>query len=120
LSPPTLLLLPGLLCDRASWAPVLPALERHADCRVPDYANEHSLSAMAERVLADAPATFALAGHSMGGRVAPEVMRRAQRVTRLALDTATAAGLAEVPAMTSVSAGRAAGAGTRAGHAHDG
>ena len=83
---PSLLLLCGLLCDRASWAPVLPDLERHAHCRVPDYSSEHSLAAMAERVLADAPATFALAGHSMGGRVALEVMRRApERVTRLAL-----------------------------------
>ena len=83
---PTLALLPGLLCDRASWAPVVPALERHATCRVPDYANEHSLAAMAARVLADAPPKFALAGHSMGGRVALEVVRRApERVTRLAL-----------------------------------
>ena len=86
MSKPTLLLLPGLLCDRASWAPVVPALEHHAECRVPDYATEHSLAAMAERALADAPPTFALAGHSMGGRVALEVVRRApHRVTRLAL-----------------------------------
>ena len=83
---PTLLLLPGLLCDRASWAPVIPALERHAACIVPDYSTEHSLASMAARVLADAPPTFALAGHSMGGRVALEVVRRApHRVTRLAL-----------------------------------
>jgi len=81
-----LLLLPGLLCDRASWAPVVPALERHAACRVAEYASEHSIAAMAARVLADAPPAFALAGHSMGGRVALEVVRRApQRVTRLAL-----------------------------------
>ena len=41
---------------------------------------------MAERVLAEAPPTFALAGHSMGGRVAMEIVRRApMRVERLAL-----------------------------------
>lgn len=81
-----LLLLPGLLCDRAAWAPVLPHLRRAAECSVPDYADETTLSAMAERVLADAPPTFALAGHSMGGRVALEVVRRAPgRVERLAL-----------------------------------
>ncbi|MEP7182940.1 MAG: alpha/beta fold hydrolase [Betaproteobacteria bacterium] len=81
-----LLLLPGLLCDRAVWAPVLPRLERSAECRVPDYADETSLSAMAQRVLRDAPPTFALAGHSMGGRVALEIVRRApERVTHLAL-----------------------------------
>ena len=83
---PPLLLLPGLLCDHASWVPVVPALEAHADCRVASYADCHSLAAMAERVLRDAPPNFALAGHSMGGRVALEVVRRApQRVTRLAL-----------------------------------
>jgi pimeloyl-ACP methyl ester carboxylesterase len=82
----TLLLLPGLLCDAAAWAPVLPRIGAVATCRVPDYADETRLGAMAERVLATAPATFALAGHSMGGRVALEIVRRApERVERLAL-----------------------------------
>lgn len=41
---------------------------------------------MAELVLEQAPGHFALAGHSMGGRVALEVVRRApERVARLAL-----------------------------------
>jgi len=81
-----LLLLPGLLCDRAAWAPVLPHVQRVADCSIPDYADETSLGAMAERVLASAPPTFAVAGHSMGGRVALEIVRRAPgRVERLAL-----------------------------------
>ena len=83
---PTLLLLPGLLCDRASWAPVLPFLAPHADCIVPDYSSESSLAAMAERAMAEAPPSFAVAGHSMGGRVALEVLRAAPgRVGRLAL-----------------------------------
>ena len=81
-----LLLLPGLLCDRAAWAPVLPHVRQVADCSIPDYADETSLDAMAERVLASAPPRFAVAGHSMGGRVALEVVRRAPgRVERLAL-----------------------------------
>jgi pimeloyl-ACP methyl ester carboxylesterase len=81
-----LLLLPGLLCDRAAWAPILPHVQGVAECSVPDYADETSLGAMAERVLANAPATFAVAGHSMGGRVALEIARRApERVERLAL-----------------------------------
>ncbi len=81
-----LLLLPGLLCDRAVWTPVLAELETAARCHIPDYADERSLAAMAERVLASAPATFAVAGHSMGGRVALEIVRRAPaRVERLAL-----------------------------------
>ena len=81
-----LLLLPGLLCDRAAWAPVLPHVQQVADCSIPDYADETSLGAMAERVLASAPPRFAVAGHSMGGRVALEVVRRAPgRVERIAL-----------------------------------
>ena len=81
-----LLLLGGLLCDRAAWAPMLPQVQRVADCSIPDYADETSLGAMAERVLAGAPPTFAVAGHSMGGRVALEIVRRApERVERLAL-----------------------------------
>jgi len=84
--PVNLLLLPGLLCDRAAWAPVLPHVQHVAACSIPDYADETSLGAMAERVLAGAPATFAVAGHSMGGRVALEIVRRApERVERLAL-----------------------------------
>ena len=83
---PTLLLLPGLLCDRASWMPAAALLGEGVDCRVPDYSAESSLAAMAEVALAAAPARFAIAGHSMGGRVALEVLRRApERVTRLAL-----------------------------------
>ncbi len=81
-----LLLLPGLLCDAAVWASVVPHVEVAAACRIPDYADATSLSEMAARVLADAPPTFALAGHSMGGRVALEIVRRApERVLRLAL-----------------------------------
>lgn len=81
-----LLLLPGLACDRAVWAPLLPLLDGVADCRVADYGELASIPAMAERVLASAPPRFALAGHSMGGRVALEIMRlAADRVERLAV-----------------------------------
>jgi pimeloyl-ACP methyl ester carboxylesterase len=81
-----LLLLPGLVCDGAVWAPVLPPLGALAECTIPEYGDETSLGAMAERVLATAPHAFALAGHSMGGRVALEICRRAPgRVERLAL-----------------------------------
>ena len=83
---PTLMLLPGLMCDRAVWEPQVEALSDAWDCRVPDYDFADDLGAMAEHVLAEAPSSFALAGHSMGGRVALEVMRRApERVLRLAL-----------------------------------
>jgi pimeloyl-ACP methyl ester carboxylesterase len=89
---PTLVLLPGLVCDRAVWAPQIQALSARMHCQVVDYGLLDSLGAMAQHVLDTAPApTFALAGHSMGGRVALEVMRRApERVHHLALlDTGT-------------------------------
>ena len=84
---PTLLLLPGLLCDDTVWQAQCIALADIADCRVPVYRTLDSIGAMAEHVLATAPlGPFALAGHSMGGRVALEVLRRApERVLRLAL-----------------------------------
>lgn len=86
MSLPSLLLLPGLMCDQAVFEPLLPALEPHAQCSVPAYHDERSLAAMAQRVLARAPERFALLGHSMGGRVALEIMRTArERVERIAL-----------------------------------
>ena len=83
----TIYLLCGLLCDDVVWQAQATALARDHDVRVVSFLDgEDSLAAMAERVLAGAPDRFALAGHSMGGRVALEVYRRApDRVERLAL-----------------------------------
>jgi pimeloyl-ACP methyl ester carboxylesterase len=82
----TLVLAPGLMCDAAVWAPLLPSLRPHRHCLVVDYADSCDLQDMARRLLAAAPERFALAGHSMGGRVALEVCRLApERVTHLAL-----------------------------------
>lgn len=81
-----LVLLPGLLCDSALWRPVTDALAAEAAAAVADLTLDDSVGAMADRVLAWAPPRFALAGLSMGGYVAQEIMRRApDRVTRLAL-----------------------------------
>ena len=81
-----LLLVPGLMCDQTSWAPMLPFLDSRIAHTTVDHGNADSLVVMAERILKNAPAVFDLAGHSMGGRVALEVMRLApQRVRRLAL-----------------------------------
>jgi pimeloyl-ACP methyl ester carboxylesterase len=81
-----LVLLPGLLCDAALWAQQVTALSDIVEPWVADLSRDDSLSAMAQRVLSAAPARFALAGLSMGGYVAQEIMRQApQRVTRLAL-----------------------------------
>lgn len=81
-----LILVPGLLCDERLFAPQLPALAARTPVRVAQTRLDDSLGAMAERLLAEAPERFALAGLSMGGYVCFEVMRRApDRVTRLAL-----------------------------------
>ena len=82
---PTLVLVPGLMCDATAWGAVPSGLPGW-DCRVVDHGQADSLVQMAEQLLSDAPARFALAGHSMGGRVALEVMRLApERVTHLGL-----------------------------------
>jgi pimeloyl-ACP methyl ester carboxylesterase len=83
---PTVVLLPGLLCDQAVWAAQCKALSAWR-CVVPSYGRCDSIEAMARGVLEAIPAgRFSLAGHSMGARVALEVMRLApQRVERLAL-----------------------------------
>ena len=81
-----LALLPGLLCDAALWRPQVEALADVADCWVADFTTQDSIAAMADSVLAAMPARFALAGLSMGGYVALEIMARApERVARLAL-----------------------------------
>jgi pimeloyl-ACP methyl ester carboxylesterase len=81
-----LLLLSGLLCDALIWAEVAARLADRANVRVVHFPELSSIGAMAERVLEIAPMRFALAGHSMGGRVALEVVRRApDRVRGLAL-----------------------------------
>lgn len=76
-------LLPGLLCGQLVFSAQTAAF---AVSSVAAYGDADRLEAMAGRVLAAAPARFALLGHSMGGRVALEIMRLApERVTRLAL-----------------------------------
>jgi pimeloyl-ACP methyl ester carboxylesterase len=83
---PTLILIPGLMCDITAWQPLLPGLGAVAECTVVDHGAADSLAQMAQQVLAQAPDRFAMAGHSMGGRVALEVMRLApERVTHLGL-----------------------------------
>lgn len=81
-----LALLPGLLCDHALWRHQVDSLIDVADSQVADFTTQDSVADMAESVLAMMPPRFALAGLSMGGYVALEVMRRApERVERIAL-----------------------------------
>src|SRR5579862_9013579 len=83
---PLLLLLPGLTCDTAVWRAQIAAFENAYEIRVPDLHGFDSFDDMAAAALALADRPFALAGHSMGGRVAMQVAAAApDRVLRLAL-----------------------------------
>lgn len=88
-----LILVPGLTCDAEVWAAQVAGLADVAEATVADIVSDDSIPAMAQRLLDTAPDRFALAGFSMGGYVAMEVIARApERVTRLALlDTSSRA-----------------------------
>jgi len=81
-----ILLVPGLGGSPRLFAPVVPALWRFGPVTVANHIRDDSMGAIARRILAEAPPRFALAGHSMGGYIAFEIMRQApQRVAKLAL-----------------------------------
>jgi len=83
---PVLFLLPGLMCDEAVWEHQQQVLAPHVDVRIPVFRGFESLTGMAEYVLADAPERFSVAGHSMGGRVAWELMEMAgNRIDKFAV-----------------------------------
>ena len=81
-----LVLLPGTLLDAELFGHQIAHLADVAEITVGDLANDDSVAGMARTVLAAALPRFALAGLSLGGIVALEIMRRApERVLRLAL-----------------------------------
>ncbi len=81
-----LVLIPGLLCTAALYGAQMADLSRGATVCVGDHRGHDTLGALASSILADAPEHFALAGLSMGGYLAFEIIRQApHRVERLAL-----------------------------------
>lgn len=83
---PTLVLIPGLLCDERLWQDQVTNLTDVCRPHVADISQDNSIEAMAKRVLAKAPERFILTGLSMGGYVSFEIMRQApERVICLAL-----------------------------------
>jgi pimeloyl-ACP methyl ester carboxylesterase len=77
-------MLPGLICDSRIFAAQAEAFAQVWPA--PDYGDAATLEDMAQRILNAAPERFALLGHSMGARVALEIVRTAgERVDRLAL-----------------------------------
>ena len=81
-----LLLLPGMMCDDRLFAPQVARFSLDRTVMIPPLTGQDSFTGLATEILADAPPKFALAGLSMGGIAAMEIMRLApERVTRLAL-----------------------------------
>ncbi|HTD46095.1 MAG TPA: alpha/beta fold hydrolase [bacterium] len=84
--PLAIVLIPGLLCTPRLYVEQLPELWRFGPLFIADHTRDDSVAGMARRILAAAPPRFALAGLSMGGYVAFEIMRASpERVARLAL-----------------------------------
>jgi pimeloyl-ACP methyl ester carboxylesterase len=83
---PAVALLAGLLCDETIWADVAARIAGLARVRIFGFRGFSSIAAMAEHVQTTMTGRFAVAGHSMGGRVALELFRReGSRITGLAL-----------------------------------
>ncbi len=83
---PHLYLLPGLLCDATVWEHQQASLSPHAEIRIPAFRGLSSFRDMALHVLKDAPEKFSVVGHSMGGRVALEMMHLCpERIEKFAL-----------------------------------
>jgi pimeloyl-ACP methyl ester carboxylesterase len=81
-----LLLIPGLNCTADLWGAQVAAFAADRPVVVADHGRADTMAAIAEQILAEAPPRFALAGLSMGGYVAMEILRQApERVDRLAL-----------------------------------
>jgi len=80
-----LVLIPGMMCDWRLFAPQLAALGRRPVLLAPPTEFD-TMPALAASILAAAPPRFALAGLSMGGIVAMEMLDQApERIDRLAL-----------------------------------
>jgi pimeloyl-ACP methyl ester carboxylesterase len=81
-----IVLVAGLNCSARLYADQIPVLWQFGPVVVADHRRDDSMAAMARRILAAAPPRFALAGLSMGGYIAFEILRQApERVARLAL-----------------------------------
>jgi len=92
-----IVLIPGLTCTARLYAGQIPALWPFGPVTIADHRRDDSMAAIAQRILAAAPPRFALAGLSMGGYIAFEIMRQSpERVEKLALlDTGARADTAE-------------------------
>jgi pimeloyl-ACP methyl ester carboxylesterase len=81
-----LLLLPGMMCDARLFASQISEFSADYPVIVPALTGRSTFAELSKDILAHAPPRFALAGLSMGGIIAMEIVRQApERVSRLAL-----------------------------------
>lgn len=81
-----LVLIPGTLCTSALWEHQHRAFSADREVIIPDITRDVSVKEMAERILNSVSGSFSLAGLSLGGIVAMEIMKEApERVNKLAL-----------------------------------
>ena len=83
---PPLLLLPGMMCDARLFAPQINEFSADYPVMVAPLTGRSTITELSQDILSNAPSQFALAGLSMGGIVAMEIIRQApERVLSLAL-----------------------------------
>jgi len=94
-------LIPGLLGSARMYAAQIPQLWRAGPVMIADHTRDDSMGAIARGILGTAPPRFALAGLSMGGYIAFEILRQApERIAKVAfLDTSARADTPEQTAM---------------------
>ena len=79
-----LILIPGMMCDARMWGVIPAAIGREITHILPTQSD--TVQTLATEILQTAPPRFALAGLSMGGIIAMEVLAQAPlRVTHMAL-----------------------------------
>ena len=74
-----LVLVPGLLCTDILFTPQISALQDEVEISIAETTGMDSITSMAERLLDEQSGRFILAGLSMGGYVALEVIRLAPK-----------------------------------------
>ena len=88
----TLILVPGAACDETVWQHQIDGLSKLCKIHVPELSNCANLDEMVEKSITNLPEHFLLAGHSLGGSIALEIMRKApHRVKKLCLLSTSAA-----------------------------
>ncbi|MBI0426185.1 alpha/beta fold hydrolase [Psychrobacter sp. NG27] len=81
-----LVLIPGMMCDARLYQPQISAFSHRVPIHTVPVSTHSNMQDLAKDILDNAPPVFALAGLSMGGIIAMEVLRQApNRIAKLAL-----------------------------------